>query len=131
MAKKEIVEKPHRVMRTYRDEELRKFHDLVQKYYFDYVIKNGRSAGVSFKMLDRKKLMIAFGALTPSGAVAYDEVEDRATRYQEFENVFEQWASWNVRTGLDKGFAERAKLKQLDQIAQEKTIEPEPSDLDF
>jgi hypothetical protein len=129
MAKKEVENKPVVVMRRYSDEELQRFHDKVQKYYEDYTDRKGET----FKVLNKKRLMIAFEALTPSGAVAYDEVEDRATRYQEFENIYEQWQAWKWRTGLDTRSGGHEKLEQLDKIAEEMTVEPVPesSDLDF
>jgi hypothetical protein len=127
--RQEETTKPQIVMRRYSDEELQKFHDKIQKYYEDYTDRKNQT----FKVLNKKKLMIAFEALTPSGAVAYDEVEDRATRYLDFENIFEQWQSWKWRTGLDTRSGGHEKLEQLDKIAEEMRVEPvpEPSDLDF
>ena len=133
--KQETETKPKVEMRHYTDAELQKFHDMVQKYYYDYTVETGKDKGEVIRVLDKKKLMISYGVVAPSGAVLWD-VDDfgdikQPTRYAQFENLYEQWQYWKVRTGLDKYSGEYKKLEQLDEIAQQMTVDPESDEIPF
>jgi hypothetical protein len=102
-------------VREYSDNELRKFHDLAQKYYQDVLLQ---ATGETIRALNQKAIMIAYGALSARGGVI-------PGRYTQFENLYEQWQAWKIRTGLDKGVARFSdKDRQLDAMAQEKTLDP-------
>lgn len=113
--------------RVYTDAELKDFHEKVQKFYFNYTIQNGKV----IRVMDKKKLMIAFGALSKSGAVITDEVSLPPNRLQQFENIYEQWQYWKAKVGLDKGSWNFKKLEQLDKMAEQMTIEPAPEEIPF
>jgi hypothetical protein len=112
---KEKEEKFVRQMRQYTDADLSKFHGLVQKYYEDYTCDNGDK----IRVLNRVKLGVAFGALSPEGAVLYDPVEDRVVRYPEFENILEQWGNWKLRMGFDPRSHNYQKVQQLEAMAEQ------------
>ena len=117
MAKQEIekVEKREVNYRIYSDSELRNFHDKVQKYYSDYTLATGEV----IQVIDKKKLMVDFGATTPWGATIVDEVSLPPNRLQHFENVYEQWQKWKARVGIDKGSYQFKNLQGLAKMAGE------------
>ena len=96
MAKKEVAEeKPKIEMRHYSDDELSKFNGLVQKYYYDHTIEHGSDKGQVIRVLNKQKLMQAYGAVNERGAVilvsdGFDDYE-KPTRLAQFENLYEQW----------------------------------------
>ena len=114
-------------LRHYTDSELQKFHTLVQKYYSNYTMVDGEV----IRVLDRRKLMISYGAINEKGAVLIDEVEMPPNRLQQFDNVLEQWQYWKIRTGLDEGSWNHNKLKSLDKVAQEMTVETSVEEIPF
>jgi hypothetical protein len=131
MAKKEKDEKPKVEMKQYTDAELQKFHGLVQKYYYDYTLETGKDAGQVIRMLDKKKLMVAYGAINERGAVSKMDLEVPPSRLVQFENIYEQWQYWKVKTGLEPNLGERKKLEQLDEVAQQMTVDPGPEEIPF
>ena len=124
---KEEREKMEIKYRNYSDAELKNFHEKVQKFYFDYTLVTGEV----IRVIDKKKLMIAFGALTPSGATIVDEVSLPPNRLQQFDNLYEQWQKWKARVGMDKGSYQFKNLQQLDKIAEQMTVEPTPEEIPF
>ena len=118
--------------RKYTKEELQQFHDLTQKYYFDYVLVHGKNAGETIRVLDKEKLMVAYGAITAGGEIILTEIvcKDKSgaiksykkpTRLAEFDNLFNQWQWWKVNSGADKVWGSK-KYEQLDEIAEQMTM---------
>ena len=133
MAKKELQIKRNKDIeyRKYTDTELQDFHNKVQKYYFDYTLQNGKDVGEVIRVLDRERLMVAFGARTSSGAIVVDEVSLPPNRLQQFDNCFRQWQDWKVRTGLDKGSWGHKNLQSLDEMAKQMTVPRIPDTIPF
>ena len=122
--KQKEEEQPKIEMRQYTDAELQKFHGLVQKYYYDHTLEHGVDRGQVIRVLDKRKLMVAYGATNEQGAISKDELGVPPSRYHQFENLFEQWQSWKVKTGLDRHWVDQKKLQQLDELAQQMTVDP-------
>ena len=119
------INKPKLELRHYQDYELKNFHDKIQKYYYDYFLEISEDKGEVIRVLDKKKLMIDFGALGKDGGVIIDEVEvDKPPRIHQFDNLYEQWQNWKIRTGLDKGSWGYKNLESLDKLAEQMTVEP-------
>jgi hypothetical protein len=124
--------------KNYSHAQLQDFHNKIQRFYFDQTLPNGET----IRVLDRQKLMVAFGAISQRGAIILKNVRrhdstnailgyDRPNRLEEFENIFKQWQEWKVFTGLDKGSAQFKKLEQLDQVAAQMTVAPGPEEIPF
>jgi hypothetical protein len=107
-------------VREYTDAELEKFHGLVQKYYRDHTFADGETS----KVLDQKRLIVAYGAMSKYGGVILG-------RYTQFENVYGQWQDWKKRTGLDTLSWQHKNLESLDKVAQTMTVEPAVEEIPF
>jgi hypothetical protein len=107
-------------VREYSDMELGKFHEMVQKYYYTHTFNNGET----LRVLNQFKLRIAYGAISRYGGVILG-------RYPQFENIYEKWQYWKIRTGLDEGSWNHNKLQSLDKVAQEMTVEPSIEEIPF
>lgn len=127
--KRELVkiDKPIVVKRKYSDAELNKFNGLVQKYYEDYTLTTGKDEGQIMRVLNKEKLMIAYGAINKDRAVLIDEVSFPPNRFQQFENLYEQWQWWKQRMG----YGEIKKLESFEKVAEQMTIEPQGDQIPF
>lgn len=119
-------EKPAVKMRVYTPEELKKFDGLVQKYYYDHTLKSGEI----IKVLNRKKLMVAYGAINEEGAVlvgdGFGDIGQPPFRIHEFENLYDQWQRWKGKIN----YGEEKKLEDLDKLA-ESMKAPEVVEMEF
>lgn len=126
-------------MRQYSPAELRDFHEKVQKYYFNHTI----SGGEVIRVLNRKRLLIAFGSTGPKGGIILHGVTrndrtgsisgySRPTRMEAFENLWKQYAEWKVKEGIDKGSSVFKKNLQLEKLAESMGVEyPEEIEVEY
>lgn len=97
--------------RVYTELELQDFDNKVQRFYEDYTIQNGKNRGEVIRVLNQKKLGIAFGALDKRGAVIVDEVY--GVRLHVLENLLEQWGKWKGK----KQWVEKKRIEGLQEVA--------------
>lgn len=91
--------------RVYTEAELKDFHNKIQKFYEEDSLTNGEI----IRVLNRKKLLQAFGAIGPTGGIIltnivrnkYGSIEsyDKPTRQETFDNLWDQYIWW--KGGLD------------------------------
>lgn len=123
-----IVSNPPKPTRKYSDAELKKFNDLAQKYYENYTIQFGPTAGEVIRVLNREKLSQAYGATSKKGAVILEDVFEskegldykKPTRLEQLDNLLEQWMWWKQRMG----YGDVKKIEGLEKMAEEKHVEP-------
>lgn len=119
--------------RIYTEEELKKFDGLMQKYFENKTLSNGEVV----RVLNHKKLAIAYGALSKGGGVIltgivrkYGSIESytRPTRYEQFENLMEQHDFW--KSGLDwkKKIFEKRQEEHYEKILEESGNEQSAED---
>lgn len=108
MAKKDTpqIEKPK--ARIYTKEELETFDKQLLRFWEDYTIETGKEKGKVIKVLNYKKLKIAYGATDTKGGV----IPERQAMY---ENLMDQWGWW--KGGQD--WAQKKRLENYDQMAKE------------
>ena len=119
--------------RIYTEEELKKFDGMIQKYFEDQTLSNGEVV----RVLNYKKLAIAYGALSKDGGVIitgivrkYGSIESytRPTRYEQFENLMAQHDYW--KSGLDwkKKIFEKRQEEHYEKILEESGNEQSAED---
>jgi hypothetical protein len=123
--------------RKYSDMDLKSWHEKIQRFYEEAEDINGK-----YKFFNKQKLLIAYGAIGPSGGVVLTNIlrdekignvikYDRPTRQEQFDNLWEQYENWKYRNGLIKQTAPAQKVEALEEMAAQMTVEPSPEEIPF
>lgn len=116
--------------KTYTDIQLKDFHNKIQRFYEDYT---DSFSGKTFKVLQKDKLLKAFGAIGPTGGIVLSNITrhksgsiasyDRPTRMEQFDNLWKQYEDWKWKNGLVKESPVFKRTEALEKMAEQMKVE--------